>query len=114
MKLFKEYVFPEDDHKREKIKAHFLRKFKKDKAKKLKLKNAEDEGEDIEDEEAESEEEDDEDFLDEDEDEKLDTSPVDNDPKVKDIMDKICELEDAQESNRKKKMDLERAKTQIG
>lgn len=95
MKLFKEYVYPEDDHKREKIKAHFLRKSKKDKAKKLKMKNDEDEGRDAEDEEEGSDDEEDDEFMDEDEDEKLDTGPVDNDTKVKEIMDKICDLEDS-------------------
>jgi hypothetical protein len=46
MNLFKDYVYPDDDHKREKIHQYYLRKFKKNKAKQLKLKNAEDEGED--------------------------------------------------------------------
>jgi hypothetical protein len=34
MKAFKELVYPDDDHKREKIHQYYLRKYKKDKAKK--------------------------------------------------------------------------------
>lgn len=50
MKAFKEFVYPDDDHKREKIHQYYLRKFKKSKAKQLKLKSAEEEGDDIEEE----------------------------------------------------------------
>jgi hypothetical protein len=48
--------------------------------------------------------------LDDDDDEKPDISPVENDVKIKEIIDKICELEDNQEMNRKEKMDSERQK----
>lgn len=37
MKAFKELVYPDDDSKREKIHQYYLKKFKKDKAKKLKV-----------------------------------------------------------------------------
>jgi len=39
-------------------------------------------------------EEDDEDFMDEDDDEKPDITPVENDSKIREIIDKICDLED--------------------
>ena len=38
---------------------------------------------------------------------------MENDVKIREIIDKICELEDMQESNRKEKMDNERTKGQI-
>ena len=43
-------------------------------------------------------EEDDEDFMDEDDDEKPDITPVENDSKIREIIDKICDLEDQQET----------------
>ena len=46
----------------------------------------------------ESDDDDDDDFLDDDDDEKPDFAPVENDNKIKDIMDRICELEDQQET----------------
>jgi len=45
-------------------------------------------------------EEDDEDFMDEDDDEKPDITPVENDSKIREIIDKICDLEDQQETVR--------------
>lgn len=48
--------------------------------------------------------------MDEDDDEKPDISPVENDVKIKEIIEKICELEDNQETNRREKMDQERQK----
>ena len=47
MNLFKELVFPDDDHKREKIHQYYLRKHKRDKAKKLKFQNAAEEGDEV-------------------------------------------------------------------
>jgi hypothetical protein len=38
---------------------------------------------------------------------------VENDPKIKDIIDKICELETQQENNRKEKIDFDRQKSTI-
>ena len=46
-------------------------------------------------------EEDDEDFMDEDDDEKPDITPVENDSKIREIIDKICDLEDQQETVQK-------------
>lgn len=93
MKAFKEAVYPEDDNKREKIHQYYLRKYKKNKAKQLKLRNAEEENEDFDEDDMDSEE-DDEDFMDEDDDEKPDITPVENDSKIREIIDKICDLED--------------------
>ena len=74
----------------------------------MKATNQDDDGdEDDEDNESEEEEEEEE-FMDDDDDEKPDISPVENDVKIKEIIDKICELEDNQEINRKDKMDYER------
>ena len=95
MKAFKELVYPDDDGKREKIHQYYSRKFKKDKAKKMKVNNQDDDNDD-DDEENESDiEEDDDEFLDDDDNEKPDISPVENDVKIKEIIDKICELEDS-------------------
>ncbi|EAS07768.2 WD repeat protein (macronuclear) [Tetrahymena thermophila SB210] len=113
MKVFKELVYPEDDNKREKIHQYYLRKYKKNKAKQLKLRNHEEENEDFDEDEMDSEDDDDDDFMDDDDDEKPDITPVENDTKIREIIDKICDLEDQQETNRKEKADLERQKNQI-
>ena len=113
MKAFKELVYPDDDNKREKIHQYYLRKYKKDKAKKMKVSNQDDENEDDDDENDSQEAEEEDDFADDDDDEKPDISPVENDMKIKEIIDKICELEDNQETNRREKMDSERQKVQI-
>lgn len=114
MKAFKEQVYQDDDAKREKIHQYYLKRFKKEKAKKLKVTNQDEDNEDDEDEdEDEEEEEDEDDYMDDDDDEKPDISIVENDVKLKEIVEKICELEDNQETNRKEKMDFERQKVQI-
>lgn len=56
------------------------------------MKKVDDEGEEFNEDQLPEDEEEDEDYL-YDDDEKPDTSPVENDPKIKDLMDKICELE---------------------
>lgn len=48
----------------------------------------------------ESDEDDDDDFMDDDDDEKPDITPVENDSKIREIIDKICDLEDQQETVR--------------
>lgn len=113
MKAFKELVYPEDDGKREKIHQYYLRKYKKNKAKQLKLRNAEEDNDDFDDEEMDSDEEEDDEFMDDDDDEKPDITPVENDSKIREIIDKICDLEDQQDTNRKEKSELERSKNQI-
>ena len=116
MKAFKELVYPDDEGKREKIHQHYLRKFKKDQAKKVKVSSNDDDADEDDDdddgsEEEEEEEEEDEDYADDDE--KPDLSSVENDPKIKDIIDKICELETQQENNKREKIDFDRQKTAI-
>ena len=69
----------------------------------------EDEEEDDED----KEESDEDEYMSDEDEEKLDISPVENDQKTKDIVDKIVELENEQENYRKNKQDLERQKKQI-
>lgn len=49
-------------------------------------------------------------MLDDDDDEKPDVAIVENDPKIREIIDKICELEELQETNRTLKIDLENTK----
>ena len=112
MKAFKELVYPDDDGKREKIHQHYLRKYKKEQAKKVKISQNDDDDDDEDDDYDEDEEEEDE-FNDDDDDEKPDLSPVENDPKIKDIIDKICELENQQDNNRREKIELDRSKTMV-
>lgn len=45
-----------------------------------------------------SDEEEDDEFMDDDDDEKPDITPVENDSKIREIIDKICDLEDQQET----------------
>lgn len=111
MKYLKELVFQDDDQKRMKILDHYRQKFKKNKAKTLKQQTEEQENEDEDEEEKEDSDEDD--FMSDDDEEKFDPSPVENDQKTKDIVDKIVELENEQENYRKNKQDLERQKKQI-
>jgi len=108
MKYLKELVFQDDDQKRMKILDHYRQKFKKNKAKTLKQQTEEQENEDEDEEEKEDSDEDD--FMSDDDEEKFDPSPVENDQKTKDIVDKIVELENEQENYRKNKQDLERQK----
>ena len=67
----------------------------------------------MEEEEEMSDEEDDEDLFEDEDDEKLDLSPVENDPKIAENVNKICEMEDQQETNKKEKIDLERQRAQV-
>ena len=89
-----------------KILDHYRQKFKKNKAKTLKQQTEEQENEDEDEEEKEDSDEDE--FMSDDDEEKFDPSPVENDQKTKDIVDKIVELENEQENYRKNKQDLER------
>lgn len=45
-----------------------------------------------------SDEEEDDEFMDDDDDEKPDITPVENDSKIREIIDKICDLEDQQDT----------------
>lgn len=112
LQSFKDFVYPEDDHKREKIHQFYLKKWKKQQAKTQMMKKADEEGEEVNEDQIAEDEDDDDDFLEDDDDEKPDTSPVENDPKIRDIMDKICEYECNQENYRKDKSDLDRQKAQ--
>ena len=101
MKYLKELVYPEDDQKRMRILDYYRQKFKKNKAKSLKQQEEKDSDDESDEENEESEDEDD--YLSDDDEEKLDISPVENDQKTKDIVDKIVELENEQENFRKNK-----------
>lgn len=61
----------------------------------MKIKNQEDEDGDLDEDEDDLDEDDDDDLFDDDDDEKPDISPVENDPKTRDIIERICDLEDS-------------------
>ena len=102
MKQFKELIHPDDEVARNKIHEHYRKLFKQKKAKQIKQLN--DDEDDLNEEE--EEEEDDNYEMDEDED-KPDTTPIESDPKSKDILDNIVQNEDDQETNKKNRLDLE-------
>lgn len=111
MKYLKELVYSDDDAKRMKILDYYRQKFRKNKAKTLKQQTEEQDNEEEDDEDKEESDEDE--YMSDEDEEKLDISPVENDQKTKDIVDKIVELENEQENYRKNKQDLERQKKQI-
>lgn len=85
MKQFKELIHPDDDIARNKIHEHYRKQFRQKKAKLIKQSN-DDEEEINEDEESENEE----DFEEEeDDDDKPDTTPIESDPKSKEIIERI-------------------------
>lgn len=95
MKAWKELVFPDDDVKREKLHAFYFKRYKKEKAKKLKKQQENDNSDSDEDKSDEEDDDDDQEFdSEEDDEDKPDISPVENDLKVKEVIEKICELED--------------------
>lgn len=91
MKYLKELVYSDDDAKRMKILDYYRQKFRKNKAKSMKQQTEQEENEDEDDEDKEESDEDD--YMSDEDEEKLDISPVENDQKTKDIVDKIVELE---------------------
>ncbi len=84
MKQFKELIHPDDDIARNKIHEHYRKQFKMKKAKQIKQLN-EDEDELNE----EEEEEEDENYDQDDDEDKPDTTPIESDPKSKDILESI-------------------------
>lgn len=109
MKQFKELIHPDDDIARNKIHEHYRKQFRQKKAKLIKQSN-DDEEEMNEDEESENEE----DFEEEEEDDdKPDTTPIESDPKSKEIIERIVQLEDEYETSKKHRQELEGNKKQI-
>lgn len=114
MKEWKDLVYPDDEVKREKIHQYFYRKFKKDKAKRLKKQQEEANSDSDEDKDEDEGEGDDDDYLSEDEDEEKPDPNIENDSRVREVIDKICEIEEQQETYKKEKQENDRLKIQIG
>lgn len=111
-KSFKELVYPDDDIKREKVHEFYTKRFKKHKAK-MKPDDGEGDGDNEEDNEDEENWDNSEDEEDENDVDKPDIGAIENDPKVKEVITNIVDLEDKLDMNKKTKTELEKQKTQV-
>ncbi|CAD8122108.1 unnamed protein product [Paramecium sonneborni] len=115
LKAWKELVHPDDEQKRNKIHDYYRKKFKREMLKRLKKQQEKEhsDSEENEDDEENDDDNDDDIVSDDDEEEKPDISPVEQDPKVRDVIEKICGLEEQQDNFKQEKIQNEQQKSKL-